>query len=145
MNWGKKIILVYVVFVIGIMFLVFKSSSQKIDLVTTDYYAKELKYQDKIDEQKRVAALSDTINYQITNDKFIIKFPKDFSGKTIAGDVVLYCPSNEDNDVKQKFTILDSNVEIPLLKIQKGHYNLQLSWKADAISYYYETNIDIKK
>ena len=61
MNWGYKILLVYVVFVAGIMFLVFKSSSQKMDLVTTDYYAKELKYQQKIDAMNKVQKLSDTV------------------------------------------------------------------------------------
>ena len=50
MNWGHKIIAVYVVFIAGMIFLVFKSSRQNIELVTEDYYAKELVYQQKIDE-----------------------------------------------------------------------------------------------
>ena len=58
MNWGYKILFVYIAFVAGILAMVFGSSSQKVDLVTPDYYAKELKYQDKIDELGRVAALS---------------------------------------------------------------------------------------
>lgn len=145
MNWGKKIILIYAIFVSGIMFMVFESSSQKIDLVTTNYYAKELKYQDRIDEQKRVDELLDTIGYKIGNEKLVIVFPKDFAGKTIIGDAVMYAPSNEDNDIKQSFSVKDENVEIPLSIIKKGFYNLQLSWKADALSYYFETNIEIKK
>ena len=56
MNWGYKILLVYLIFILGILFMVFKSSTQKTDLVTTDYYAKELKYQEKIDEMKQVVA-----------------------------------------------------------------------------------------
>ena len=45
MNWGYKIILVYVLFVAGIVFLVVRSSMENTDLVTSDYYEKELKYQ----------------------------------------------------------------------------------------------------
>ena len=50
MNWGYKILMVYVIFIAGILLLVFKSSSQNQDLVTEDYYEQELKYQQKIDE-----------------------------------------------------------------------------------------------
>jgi len=40
MNWGYKILFVYIAFVAGILAMVFGSSSQKVDLVTPDYYAK---------------------------------------------------------------------------------------------------------
>ena len=43
MSWGTKILIVFILFVGGILFMVIKSSIQKTDLVTTDYYAKELK------------------------------------------------------------------------------------------------------
>jgi hypothetical protein len=145
MNWGGKIIVVYGIFVAGILFLVAKSSMQKMDLVTTDYYAKELKYQDKIDEQKRVDALSDTIKYEIKNGKFSIVFPKDFSGKNIVGEAVLYAPSDENNDVKHPFSIENNIIDIPLTSVKIGFYNLHLTWKVDGVNYYYETKINIKK
>ena len=79
MNWGYKILVVYIVFVLAILFMVFKSSMQKTDLVTTDYYAKELKYQQKIDEIKRADALSAPVKYEIKDNELIIVFPKDFN------------------------------------------------------------------
>jgi hypothetical protein len=145
MNWGGKIIIVYGIFVAGILFLVVKSSMQKMDLVTTDYYAKELKYQDKIDEQKRVNELSDTIKYEVKNNLFSIVFPKDFSGKNIEGEAVLYSPSDENNDVKHSFSVDNNTVNISLAGVKNGLYNLQLTWKVEAVNYYYETKIDIKK
>jgi hypothetical protein len=114
MNWGYKILLVYIIFITGIMFLVFKSSSQKMDLVTTDYYAKELKYQEKIDAMKNVHQLSDTVKYEMNEGKLTIVFPKDFAGKKITGDVLLYCPSDEDKDVTQNFSVQDFSVLIPV-------------------------------
>ena len=121
--------LVYVAFVAGILFLVYKSSNQKIDLVTTDYYAKELKYQQRIDETKRVDSLSESVKYEIKGNKFIVIFPKDFSGKALSGEVVLYCPSDEDKDVKQNFSVLDTTVTVPIHEAYKGFYELHLSWK----------------
>jgi hypothetical protein len=51
MSWGKGIILVFVVFVLGIGVLVYRSMTKNIDLVTTNYYEKELKYQEQIDKR----------------------------------------------------------------------------------------------
>ena len=100
MNWGTKILLLYVAFIIGILFMVFKSSNQNTDLVTPDYYASELTYQEKIDEIKRVAALSMPVEYVIKDNELLIKFPKDFAGKKLVGELVLYCPSDKNKDLK---------------------------------------------
>ena len=99
MNWGNKILIVYIVFVSGIGFMVYKASTQNADLVTTGYYAKELKYQEKIDEVKRVSALSAPVEFTIKDNTLTIQFPKDFAGKQLAGEVVLYCPSDEKKDI----------------------------------------------
>ena len=141
MNWGYKILLVYVVFVAGIMFLVFKSSSQKMDLVTTDYYAKELKYQQKIDAMNSVSQLSDTVKYKMNDGKLAIVFPKDFAGKKLTGSVVLYCPSDEDKDVKQDFSIEDTPVFLTIPAGNKKEYDLQLTWQANGTNYYFEKRL----
>jgi hypothetical protein len=141
MNWGYKILFVYAAFVLGMLFLVFKSSSQKMDLVTSDYYAKELKYQGRIDETARANNLSEAIRYKIKDSKLIINFPKDFSGKKLTGEAVLYCPSDEGKDSRQHFSVQDVAVIIPLDMVNKGLYQLQLSWQADGVAYYFENKI----
>ena len=76
MNWGYKILIVYAVFVTGIVFMVYKSSNEKMDLVTADYYGKELKFQQQIDETKRTDALSEEVRYEVKNNRLLIYFPK---------------------------------------------------------------------
>ena len=127
----------------GIMFLVFKSSSQKVDLVTTDYYAKELKYQQKIDAMNRVSLLSDTVKYEADAGKLTIAFPKDFAGKKITGDVVLYCPSDEDKDITQNFSLQDSPLLVPIHVVNKKEFEIQLNWQADGTSYYFQKKLFI--
>ena len=143
MNWGSKILIVYVVFVLGIVFMVYKSSTQNTDLVTTDYYAKELKYQDKIDEAKRVSALSDSVAYSIKNNALTIQFPRDFAGKQLAGEAVLYCPSDEKKDMKQRFTLKDEPLQMQIPAGDKGLYELHLSWQDGGVTYYIEKKIII--
>ena len=50
LSWGHKIAATYLVFVAGMVFLVFKANNEKFDLVTKDYYGAELKYQEVIDQ-----------------------------------------------------------------------------------------------
>jgi len=143
MNWGSKILIVYIVFVLGIVFMVYKSSTQNTDLVTTDYYAKELKYQDKIDEAKRVSALSDSVAYSIKDNALTIQFPRDFAGKQLAGEAVLYCPSDEKKDMKQRFTLKDEPLQMQIPAGDKGLYELHLSWQDGGVTYYIEKKIII--
>lgn len=142
MNWGTKILIVYIAFIAGILLMVFKSSSQKTDLVTTDYYAKELKYQDKIDEMNRVAALSEPVGYAVKDNALIIKFPKDFAGKKLVGEVLLYCPSDENKDIKKHFSIQDELLQMPV-PASGAVYELHLSWQDGGVTYYFEKKINI--
>ncbi len=143
MNWGTKILIVYVVFISGILVMVFKSSTQKTDLVTTDYYAKELKYQEKIDEMNRVSALSAPVEYVIKDSSLIIQFPKDFAGKKIVGEAILYCPSDENKDIKKSFSVQDEPLQIILPAANRGLYELHLSWQDEGVTYYFEKKIFI--
>ncbi|MGB4845196.1 MAG: FixH family protein [Ferruginibacter sp.] len=143
MNWGAKIVVVYVVFIAGILFMVFKSSSEKSDLVTTDYYAKELKYQEKIDEMNRVSALSTEVDVVIKDNELIVLFPKDFSGKKLTGEAVLYCPSDEKKDLKNNFSLQDEPLRISIPEKNRGLHELHLSWQDGGVTYYFEKKIFI--
>jgi hypothetical protein len=141
MNWGYKILTVYAVFVLGIFFMVFRSSSQNTDLVTTDYYAKELRFQEKIDEAGRVAALSSPVNCEIRNNALFIVFPKEFTGRLLKGEAILYCPSDKDKDVIKHFAVQDNTVILSIPKINTGLHELHLSWKDGKVTYYLEKKL----
>lgn len=141
MNWGYKILIAYLVFVAGIVYLVFRSSSEKIDLVTKDYYAEEIQYQKKIDETKRTNALSSPIRYEVEDDQLMIKFPADFKGKRIQGEMMLYCPSDANKDLKTGFNITDSVFYFKVPTNNKGLHQLQLTWTVDTLKYYFEEKL----
>jgi hypothetical protein len=143
MNWGYKIMIVYIAFAVGITAMVLKSSSEKMDLVTPDYYAKELKYQDNIDAIKRTQALSSKVSWQFNDNKLVINFPNQFDFKEISGSLLLYCPSDDGKDFKKDFATNNSTIDIALPKTTKGVYKIQLSWVAEGYSYYFEEKIKL--
>ncbi len=141
MNWGLKILFVYLAFVGGIVVMVFKSSNQKTDLVTADYYAKELKYQDRIDAIKRAENLSAPVKYEVANQKLVITFPKEFNEKKIKVNVTLYCPSDDKKDVSKDLVTSNATVTTDIPALNKGAHELQISWEEDGKAYYFQNKL----
>lgn len=143
MNWGYKILTAYLVFVAGILFMVFKTSGGNSELVTTDYYAQELKYQERIDQVKRTESLSGEVSCTITGNKLDVRFPADFKGKKLDGSITLYCPSDKNKDLKQSFTLTDETAAISLPAGYTGLFELHLAWAAEGQTYYFEKKLFI--
>lgn len=141
MNWGYKILAGYGVFVVGIMFMVFKSSGEKIDLVTEDYYAKELKFQQQIDATGRTNALSEKVKSEVKNGQLLVHFPKDFAGKKISGQVQLYYAADKGKDVNQEFSVETNTAAVAIPAGNTGMHELHVKWDVDGVSYYYEEKI----
>lgn len=144
MNWGYKIITVYAVFVAGIAFLVFKSTTQNQDLVTNDYYEQELKYQQRIDEIQRSNALSASVKYKISRDDITISFPEEMKGTILDAKVLLYCTADKSKDIQQEIKTDDAIVHFKIPKGNKGLHELKISWTANKITYYFEDKLMIQ-
>lgn len=140
-SWGHKILFAYLAFVAGIMFLVFKASREKFDLVTPDYYEAELKYQDVIDRSARVAALSAQPKITHSANSINIELPTEFAGKLVQGEVYLYRASDASRDIRKKFITRQGLAELPLDKKPSGSYEVKLSWQAEGKTYYQEQKV----
>lgn len=141
LNWGYKILLGYSIFVIGILFLGYKSTQLNFDLVEKDYYGKELKYQNVIDASGRATALGGVLITAIQEGKLIIQFPDSLKGKSVKGLAYLYYPADEQRDLKKAFTTDKGWVEIELLTKTKGNYTLKLDIEKEGQKYYFEKKI----
>lgn len=144
MSWGYKIMLVYIVFIAGVMLLVFKSSSQKVELVTEDYYEQELKFQQKIDQAERAQALSVPMKYVVENNRIAVWFPPEMKGKKIEAQVLVYFVADQARDRTYMLTTDTAVVFIELPENNKGNYELKMDWKAENTSYYSEYKFFIK-
>jgi hypothetical protein len=143
MNWGYKILVVYIVFIAGIVTLVYKSSVQNQDLVVEDYYNQELKYQYKIDEAKRADSLKEQVTYTIKNDEVIIKFPGEMRGLPLKANILLYCAKDEQKDIQKEVVTNDAMIHFPIPAGEKGIFTLKITWTVNNTNYYFEQKIII--
>jgi len=140
-SWGHKILFVYLAFVVGILFLVFKASQEKFDLVTPNYYDAELKFQNVIDEKQRTYQLSAPPKISHSVNSVSIQLPEEFLNKEVKGQLYLYRPSDATQDIKTEFATNKSFAQIALNKNLSGAYEVKLSWQADGKTFYNEQRI----
>ncbi len=143
-NWGWGIALVYTVFVAFMLVMVWLANRQTVDLVTSDYYSKELKYQDQLDKMKNANALGEPLVCTVDAKKVSVKFPEKLSGKQIKADILFYRPNNSANDFSVSCTPdASGSCQIQSDKFAPGKYKMQVEWSADGVAYYTENEINI--
>ena len=79
-NWGTGIVLAFIGFISFIMYFIITmnvDSKYEHDLVTEDYYAEELDYQNDINKLSNSKRLNENVSYKKTEEGLIITFPKD--------------------------------------------------------------------
>lgn len=141
MNWGRSMLLVYIGFVAIIVFMVVKSFSHDVDLVTDDYYAEELRFQDRIDAEKNALPLKDSIEIAVQGSAVVLQFPAGMSAMQ-SGEAYFYRASDSDRDIRLPMSPNDSGiVRFDKEAFTKGFYTVKLSWTSDGKPYFVERNI----
>ena len=145
-NWGHKILLIYLSFILMIGFLVYRSTQEHLDLVSEDYYDKEVKYQRQINDMQNTLALNEkpyTV-YNKNNGNVKIKFPEAIKASLVEGDVNFFKPDNASLDFSVKINLNENNIQnINSKNLIHGSWKVKTSWTINNISYYQEENIFI--
>lgn len=144
MSWGKKIAVLYIGFVVLTLAFVFFAMNQRVDLVTDNYYEKELKYQEQIDKSKRTKELKEKTDIQLLGKTIKIKFPS-LPNKNIQKDFILfYRPSDPSKDIKIQVSADSLGFQlIPVEKISAGFWKIKLNWTSGGFEFYDESIINI--
>ncbi|MBI9056345.1 FixH family protein [Labilibaculum sp. DW002] len=145
MSWGTKLGIGASIYVIGVLAFVGFSTTQKINLVSKDYYPKEVEYQKQIDKLEKAKNLNESIQISQKKGKLQFQFPKNMHSD-VSGEIILYRPADYESDLK--YTIqLDTNgyQEIESDQLLKGKYTVQIDWVHQQIGYYMEEGIYLSK
>ncbi len=140
-NWGTGIVIAIVSFIGFILFLItLMMSDENLDheLVTEDYYKKELVYQEEIDAEKNAQLLSENIKISKTDEGLLIVFPQNFDYSKIVGNVSLYRPSNKNLDFEIPLDLSSHQLLIPKNNLVEGRWNVYVNWVYEGITYLYK-------
>jgi hypothetical protein len=144
-NWGTKIAILYIGFVVMMATLVYLSMHQKIELESKDYYAKELAFQSRIDARNKANSYAETIQYEFKQDVIILSINPLFLTPDFKGEVFFYRASNSDFDKKIPLLFNENGKQsISMATFQKGVYDMEFSWLSHADNYFKKISIHIQ-
>lgn len=144
-NWGTGIVLAFIGFISFIMYFIITlnvNDKYDHDLVTEDYYAEELNYQEDIDKLNNAKNLDENISYKRTAEGLFIVFPKHMDLNNIIGHVFLYRPSNKQLDFDMSISLSKPYLLIPDKRLVDGRWNIKVDWQYNGQSYLYKKTIN---
>ena len=143
MNFGVKITILYISFVVLILTLVFMCFGQKVELVSKDYYAQEIKFQDKINAINNEKNLAKSINHSINGKKIVLSIDSTLLSNDFDGTINFFRPSDSSKDLKLKMAFNNNEQIINGNELIHGAYKMQLSWVSNKKTYFKEEVIFI--
>lgn len=131
MNWGKGIAIFLTAFIIFITTLAVILMRANANLVSEDYYKKEVEYGSEIEAEQNAVNINATISTSVENSGLFIKVEGD---ETISNlKVHLLRSNNPSLDVQKSSN--GSSLFIEKKELVSGKYLLTATWGTDTTSY----------
>lgn len=143
-NWGTGLAIWLVLFIGFILYFVIRISTEKkydYDLVTEQYYQKELVFQQEFDAEENSKSLNGKITGKKSNAGWMLSFPETINYSEVTGKVLLYRPSNKNLDFELDLKLLNNTFLIPDSRLIPGRWNTIVYWNYKGEDYLYKNEI----
>ncbi len=145
MNWGHKITIVIILFLVVMLGMVYYASMQTNEMIDDHYYQKELEYQAVIDAQKNLMEISSNNMVSQGMREVFITFPEGTYEKLEEGTIELLRNDSKLKDVRVEVSPNGYNRRsIPKTSLTKGMYRVRIQWSSDQKDYYKEENLFVE-
>jgi len=142
MNWGKGIVISFVLFAVFIGVLVTVCVKQDVNLVSKNYYTDELAYQQQIERINNTSQLQEKPDIHVVNGVIEVKFNQ--FNVMDKGEIKLFRPS--DVRLDKQFTLQsagDTSQQFDVSSLPGGMYRLKMLWSMNGKEYYVENMITL--
>jgi nitrogen fixation protein FixH len=143
MNWGHKLMLVFVAFAAMMSYLAYRAFKTEFELVDKDYYKNELTYQQVIDGINRANTLHSQPAIKQNGNEILLQMPDEMRNKNLSGSIFFYCPSDSKKDRKFSLSVNDEGRQSFQDLLKPGYYVVKVDWVNDKKNYYTEKHITI--
>jgi len=144
LNWGKSLIIFFILFFIWVLFFVLFAMRQNIDLVSDDYYQKGAKYTDQININNRSVLYGDSIQITTSGEQVKISLSGGIASSGDSMQVYFYRSSDKTRDFRLSFLKSDAPVLVEKSRFVRGRYQVFISWTSNKEDYSVTKTIDIE-
>jgi nitrogen fixation protein FixH len=144
--WPYAVVLGLVLFMGYIVYFVILAMKQDVDLVSKDYYAQEIAYQDHIDKVGRTQVAGDVeITYDPAAQHILFQLPDTYQGQRITGKITFFRPSDDKLDQEVALQLgRDRSQLIETNELEKGLWKVRVNFSTGEETYYTEKRIRIE-
>jgi nitrogen fixation protein FixH len=142
--WPLGVILTLVAFFAGTVGLVVMACSQRVDLVSPDYYERELRFQGRIDQVERThrVASQASVAYDATGKCITVSMPANQAGREISGRIELYRPSAAGMDrAIQLAPDVKGMQRLDAAGLAPGLWKVRVSWTFERQDYFLDEKV----
>jgi hypothetical protein len=145
--WPKFIIATSILFAFFIGYMVRLAMQTEVDLVSKDYYKKEIAYQQHLNQVKETNNLIGevTIVQAAAAEQLSMVFPEVFTNQKINGIIHFFRPSDAKLDFEVPVQLnSDRQQHVSTARLAKGLWRVQINWQAAGKNYYVQKEITIE-
>jgi nitrogen fixation protein FixH len=143
--WPVSIVGFFTVAIIGCVSMVVFCSRHPAELVASDYYEQELRYQGQMEGRQRAQQRGQaTVGYDAAKRRITVSLPPDPSRAKVTGMIQLYRPSAVALDRRLQLEPDADGVQtIDAAALQPGLWKVRLSWTIQDEDYYTDQQLTI--
>lgn len=139
-NWGFRLVLLYGGFVVFMLSLVLVATRNTNDLVSDDYYDREISYESQIQQGRSAKALKEPLTWTMSGRTLMLRFPK--SSFAPKGSLTLYRASNAKLDRIIPIAADAEGIQsVDFSTAATGMWRIQIQWEINGRQYYNEDNV----
>jgi nitrogen fixation protein FixH len=144
-NWGTGIALFYLTFMTVLVYYVIKSTTYDNSLVSEQYYADDLAYQQHYNKLVNAQQLGEDLKIwnKVQKEEVELIFPAEVGA--VKGQIHFFCPSDSGSDFKLPVQPDAERVQrIPTAGLRPGLWKVKVDWQADGKTYFKEERITLR-
>lgn len=143
-NWGTGIFIFLVLFLAACTAFIIFAMQQDVNLVHKDYYEKGVNYTEQMNTNARSKQYYSFVQTQLQNEYLRVDFEQSLAAKIDSGNVLLYRPSNSNQDIIMPLSLTDNSIFISKSNLVSGRYILKLNWFSDGLKYEIDKPVNIQ-
>ncbi|MFO1475176.1 MAG: FixH family protein [Verrucomicrobiota bacterium] len=142
--WPLGIVAGCVFYLSGIGVCAWLACTHKSELVAANYYDQEIRFQSRIDSQKRAASLATParVAYDDSTRAVLFTLPPEHAAKPVTGEIVLYRPAAAGLD-RQVALVPgpDGRQTIDVSSLPRGLWQIGITWTVAGVEYFHGQKI----
>lgn len=138
---GTAIVIGLIIFAIFNIIVLIMAFNTEVELVTDNYYDKQIAFQDDIDNLNNANALGEKVSIKAYQKSIVITIPID-TGFTPSGTITLFRPSDSAEDKSYALAVDSTGKQVvDLSSMISGYWKVKLNWQSKGVSYQKEEKI----